>query len=180
MELISNLDWKSMFVPSGNVFEIVLRGTVVYFFLLVLLRILRREAGAVGLSDLLVVVIIADAVQNAMANEYKSITEGLVLVSTIVFWDFSLDWLGSRSQFIHRLLRPAPMLLIKDGKLLRRNMRQEMITEEELMSQLRKQGIDAYEKVKKCFLEGDGQFSIISDEKDSGGGDKNQKDRHIA
>jgi uncharacterized membrane protein YcaP (DUF421 family) len=82
-------------MPSLHIAEIILRGTIVYLFLFVLLRILRRGAGAIGISDLLVVVLIADAAQNAMASEYKSITEGLILVTTIVFWGlFSrLAWL---------------------------------------------------------------------------------------
>ena len=102
-----------------------------------LLRIFRRQAGALGLSDLLVVVLIADAAQNAMASEYKSITEGAILVGTIFFWDYFLDWLGFRIPFLRRLLRPRALLLIENGRLLRRNMRQEMITAEELMGQLR-------------------------------------------
>ena len=55
--------------------------TIVYLFILFVLRLLRREAGSLSISDLLVVVLIADAAQNAMASEYKSITEGLVLVT---------------------------------------------------------------------------------------------------
>ena len=155
------IDWKSVFVPSTNIAEIVLRGTIVYLFLFSLLRILRREAGAIGISDLLVVVLIADAAQNAMAGEYKSITEGAILVGTVVFWDYFLDRLGYHVPFMHRLLRPPPLLLIKDGRMLRRNMRQEMVTEEELMSQLRQEGVERVSDVKKCYLEGDGRVSVI-------------------
>jgi uncharacterized membrane protein YcaP (DUF421 family) len=95
MNTLLQIDWESIFMPSLHIGEIILRGTIVYLFLFVLLRILRRGAGAIGISDLLVVVLIADAAQNAMASEYKSITEGLILVTTIVFWGlFSrLAWL---------------------------------------------------------------------------------------
>ena len=120
--------------------EIFLRGTIIYLFLFFLLRMLRREAGAISISDLLVVVLIADAAQNARASEYKSITEGIVLVTTIVFWDYFLDWLGYRFPLLRPLVRPAPLLLIKDGHIQRRNLRQEMITEEELIEELREQG----------------------------------------
>jgi len=95
-------------MPSLHIGEIILRGTIVYLFLFVLLRILRRGAEAIGISDLLVVVLIADAAQNAMASEYKSITEGLILVTTIVFWDYFLDWLGYRFPAVRPLLRPTP------------------------------------------------------------------------
>jgi uncharacterized membrane protein YcaP (DUF421 family) len=161
------VDWKSAFVPSVGIIEIILRGTLVYLMLFVLLRLLRREAGVIGIADVLVIVLIADAAQNAMAGEYKSITEGVVLVSTIAFWDYTLDWLGYRFPRFQRFVRPAPLLLIKDGRMLRKNMRHEMISEEELISQLREQGVEHVSEVKKCYLEGDGHISVIKVEKDS-------------
>ena len=170
MYALSLIDWKSMFVPSLSVAEIFLRGTIVYLLLFLILRVLRREAGALGISDLLVVVLIADAAQNAMGSEYKSITEGAVLVATIAGWDYFLDWLGYRFPRVRRLLRPAPLLLIKNGQMLKKNMRQEMITEEELMGQLREQGVEQVNKVKKCYLESDGHISVITSDSNSGKG----------
>ncbi len=155
------MDWDSIFVPTLPLGEIVLRGTVVYLGLFFMLRVLRREAGDIGISDLLVVVLIADASQNAMASEYHSITEGLVLVATIAFWDYFLDWLGYRFAAVERLLRPAPLLLIKNGRMLKKNMKRELIRDDELLAQLREQGITALEEVKQCYLEGDGHVSVI-------------------
>src|SRR5215212_8635572 len=94
METLLTIDWRAVFVPTVSLLEIVLRGTVVYLLLFFVLRLLRREAGALGISDLLVVVLIADAAQNAMSSEYKSVTEGAALVGTIIAWDYALDWLG--------------------------------------------------------------------------------------
>jgi uncharacterized membrane protein YcaP (DUF421 family) len=128
----------------------------------VVLRVLRREAGGLAIADVLVIVLIADASQNAMSSDYKSITEGAILVGTIVFWDYALDLLAYRSPLLQRLVRPAPLPLIRNGRMLRKNMRQEMITEEELLSQLRQQGIENPTSVEKCYLEGDGQISVIS------------------
>jgi uncharacterized membrane protein YcaP (DUF421 family) len=85
----------------------------------------------------------------------------LILVGSIAFWDYFLDWLGYRFPSVRRLLRPAPLLLIKDGRLLRRNMRQEMITEDELMGKLREHGVERIDAVKKAYLEGDGRISVI-------------------
>lgn len=164
MAQLLQVDWKSLFVPTGSLLEIFIRGTVVYLLLFFVLRFLRRETGAIGIADLLMIVIVADAAQNAMAGEYQSITEGIVLVGTIAFWDYALDWLGYRFPLIQRLVRPAPLLLVKNGRMLRRNMRQEMITDEELMSQLRQQGIESVSEVKKCYLEGDGRISIITNQ----------------
>ena len=164
MESLSHLDWKTIFVPTLSIAEIFLRGTVIYLLLFMLLRVLRREAGAISVSDLLVVVLVADAAQNAMASDYKSITEGVLLVGIIVGWDYFLNWLGYRSRWVHNLLRPAPLPLIKDGRLLRRNLRQELITTDELMSELRQQGVESVDAVRRCYLEGDGHFSVITDQ----------------
>ena len=161
MNTLPPIDWSSVFVPTVHIGELFLRGTIIYLFLLVILRVLRREAGTIGISDLLVVVLIADAVQNAMSSEYKSITEGIVLVMTIVFWDYFVDWLGYRFPSIQRLIRPAPLPLVENGRVNRRNMRQEMITDDELMGQLREQGVESIAEVKKCYLEGDGHISVI-------------------
>ncbi|MGZ8189409.1 MAG: DUF421 domain-containing protein [Methylosarcina sp.] len=161
MSTFYNIDWKVFFMPSMNIGEIFLRGTIKYLFLFIVLRLLRREAGAIGISDLLVVVLIADAAQNAMANDYKSITEGIVLVSTLAFWDYFLDWLSYQYPAVQRLLRPPPLLLIKDGRIQRRNLRLEMITEEELMAKVREQGIEQVEEVKQSYIEGDGTISVI-------------------
>jgi uncharacterized membrane protein YcaP (DUF421 family) len=170
MDILLQIDWKSVFVPSLHVAEIIVRGTIVYLSLLFILRVLRRDAGAIGLSDLLVIVLIADAAQNAMASEYKSVTEGIILVSTIAFWNFFLDWLSYRVPIIRRLLRAAPVPLIRNGRILRRNLEKEMITEEELMGQLREQGLERVEEVKDSYLEGDGHISVIKkDAKESAG-----------
>jgi uncharacterized membrane protein YcaP (DUF421 family) len=158
---IAQVDWNSVFSPTVPLTEIFLRGTLTYLFVLIVLRILRREAGALSISDLLVVVLIADAAQNAMAAEYKSITEGLFLVGTIASWDYFLDWLSYRVPVINRLVHGTPLLLIKNGRLQWQNMKREMITEEELMGQLREQGVETLEEVKKSYLEGDGHVSVI-------------------
>lgn len=157
----SSIDWDTLFVPSMHVGEIVLRGTLVYLFLFFLLRILRREAGHIGISDMVVVVLIADAAQNAMASEYRSVTEGAILVGTIAFWDYFLDWLAFRVPAVRRLLRPAPMMLIKNGRLQRRNLEREKIQEEELVGQLRENGVRGVDEVEACYLESNGRISVI-------------------
>lgn len=172
MEILSQIDFRSVFVPSLHLTEIWLRGTLVYLFLFTVLRVLRREAGAISVADMLVVVLIADAAQNAMGSEYKSVTEGAVLVVTIASWDYLFDWLGYRYPWFRRVLRAAPLPLIKDGRVLRRNLRQEWITEEELKAELREQGVENIGKVKRCYLEGDGHFSVITAEEKSHAGEK--------
>lgn len=156
------MDWKSLFSLDVPLLEIVLRGSVIYIALFVLLRIvLKRQAGSLGMTDLLLITLIADASQNAMAGEYRSLPAGIVLVSTIIFWSYAFDWLSFKFPWFNRLTEPPPLPLIKDGKLLRRNMRRELITEEELMSQLREQGLDQVEIVKEAYMEPDGHISVV-------------------
>jgi uncharacterized membrane protein YcaP (DUF421 family) len=157
-------DWQSVFIPALPLAEIVLRGTLVYLFLFIVLRVMRREAGALNITDLLLVVVIADAAQNAMGRDYKSVTEGALLVGTMAAWDFALDWVGYHFPKARRFLRPQPLPLIRDGMLLRRNMRRALVTEDELMSALREQGVQSPAQVKKCVLEGDGHISVIKKE----------------
>jgi len=156
-----------MFVPTESLLEIFIRGTIMYLGMFALLRIFRRQAGSIGIADLLVIVVIADAAQNGMAGDSKSITEAVLLIITIVLWDYFLDFLGNRSKFFEHILAPKKLLLIENGKLLRRNMHKEMISYEELMSQLRQNGIEKVSEVKKCHLESNGHFSVLTKEKDS-------------
>lgn len=157
-----NIDWKTIFLPNVPLLEIIIRASVMYISLFVLLRvILKRQTGTLGMSDLLLITLLADASQNAMAGEYTSIIDGIVLVTTIIFWNYAFDWLSFRSEWFSHLIEPAPLLLIKDGKLLYRNMRKELITKDELMSQLREQGLDDPAMVKEAFMESDGQFSVV-------------------
>jgi uncharacterized membrane protein YcaP (DUF421 family) len=161
MHPITAVDWRALFVPTVSLLELVIRGSVMYLLVLAAMRLFRREAGALSTADLLVVVLIADAAQNAMASEYHSLTEGVVLVGTIFAWNYGLDWLGYRSPRVHRLLNPPPLLLIENGRLLRRNLRAEMLTTADLAEHLREQGIEDFAEVRRCFLESDGHLSVI-------------------
>jgi len=156
------MDWKSLFLPDVPLLEIFLRGSVMYITLFALLRIvLKRQTGSLGMTDLLLITLIADASQNAMAGGYDSILSGIVLVCTIMFWSYLFDWLGFKFPWFGRLVEPAPLPLIRDGKPLRQNMRRELITDEELMSQLREQGLDDFAKVKEAYIESDGRISVV-------------------
>lgn len=165
MAPLFDVSWQSMFVPSVPLAELVLRGSFVYLALFLFMRfLLKREAGELGIADLLVVVLIADASQNAMACEYKSVTDGIVLVGTIVAWNYFFDWLAYRFEWFERFAHPHAVILIANGRLLRRNMKKELVTEEELMSQLRQQGVLEVKDVKRACMEGDGHISVVKKE----------------
>ena len=162
MEKLIAVDWSGIFIPTHSLAEMVVRGSLMYVALFLILRfVMKRQTGSVGIADILVIVVIADAAQNAFSKQYQSFGEGVVLVATIVFWDFLIDWLSFTYKPFGRLLRPPPLPLIKNGKLLRRNMRQEFITLDELNSQLRREGVDDIADVKVAAIEADGAISVI-------------------
>ena len=159
------MDWKSIFLPDTPLLEIFLRGSLMYITLFVLLRlVLKRQTGTLRMTDLLLITLIADASQNAMAGDYQSLPDGILLVGTIMFWSYAFDWLAFRSEPFRRLIEPPPLPLVRDGELLRRNMRSELITEDELMSQVREQGLERLEQVKEAYIESDGNISVVKRE----------------
>lgn len=157
-----SVDWGDLFALHMSPLELLVRGTAMYLFLFVLFRVvIRRRVGAVGMADMLVLVIIADASQNAMAGDYKTVTEGALLVGTIVFWNVFIDWLSYRVPALRPWLEPPPLLLVRDGRILHRNLRHEFVTEDELRSKLREHGIEDLSKVRKAYMESDGGVSVI-------------------
>ena len=165
------LDWHELFGLSVSPWELIVRGTAIYWFLLFIFRtILRRDAGSVGIADILLLVIIADAAQNAMAGEYRSITDGFILIGTIIFWNFLIDYLSFRSAKLRRIFEPPEVMLVRDGRVLGRNLRREHIAEAELMAKLREQGVDDVKEVKAAFFESDGNISVIKKKRRGSGG----------
>jgi len=159
------IDWEGLFVPATPPLEIVIRGTVMYLVLYTLLRVVvKRETGTTSVADLLVIVLIADAAQNGMAGDYTSITEGALLVAVIIGWSFALDAIAYRWPKAARVIRPRPLLLVRDGQILHRNMRRELISEEELFGRLRQHGIDDLSKVREVRIEPDGMLSVLTRE----------------
>jgi uncharacterized membrane protein YcaP (DUF421 family) len=154
--------------------EVVLRGTAMYWFLFAMFRfVLRRDVGAVGIADVLLLVIVADAAQNGMSGDYKTVPEGMLLVGTLIGWNVLLDWASFRFTWIRRLAEPPPLLLLRNGRFHRRNMRRELITTEELMAALRQHGVKEPSEVSEAYMEGDGSFSVLTkDKRPAGGGHK--------
>lgn len=165
LQKLFTVDWQAVFVPHESLLEILIRGTLMFWGMYILLRVFRRQSGSVGIADLLVIVIIADAAQNGMAGDSRSVTEALLLILTIVLWDWVIDWLGFRSAFFSRIFEPQGLLLVKNGRKITRNLESERISDEDLMSQLRQQGVEHLADVKQVILESNGHFSVITNTK---------------
>jgi uncharacterized membrane protein YcaP (DUF421 family) len=156
------MNWDEIFGLSLSPWELVIRGTAMYLFLFLLFRVvIRRRVGSIGMADILILVIVADASQNAMSGEYKSVTEGAILVGTIIAWNMLIDWLNFHVPALRDWLEPPPLPLIQDGRLLHRNLRQEYLSEDELKAKLREHGVDDVRQVAKAHMESDGQISVI-------------------
>ena len=156
------MDWGALFRLTVNPVELIVRGTATYWFIFLLFRVvLRRSVGAIGIADVLLLVLIADAAQNAMAGDYKSLTDGAILVSTILGWNVLFDWISYRFPRIGKLVEPRPLPLVEYGRMNRRHMREELVSEDELMAKLREQGIERLEEVKRAMMESDGVVTVI-------------------
>lgn len=162
MDWLWLVDWRGMFEPQHSLLELVLRGTIMYLVIFVLLRlVLRRQVGGIGTSDILVIVLVAEVAGKGMAAEYKSIPEGAVLVGTVLCWSYFIEWLQFRFPAFERFVRDPKLKLIENGRMLRRNMRAEFVTTEELFAQLRERGLEDCKEVKAAYMEADGRISII-------------------
>jgi len=162
MEWLWKVDWAGVFEPQHGLLELFLRGTLMYLSIVVLLRVVvRRQLGGIGMTDILVIVLIAEVAGNGISDNFQSIGESLVLVLTVLFWSTLIEWASSRFPAFERLVRDRKLKLIENGRLLRRNMREEFVTVDELMAQLREQGLEDCEEVKAAYMEADGSISII-------------------
>lgn len=154
--------WEGMFATTTPVVELVVRGTVTFLALIVALRIVgQRESGGLGLTDLLVVVLVADAAGVGLQGDAGSIADSFVLVATILFWSVALDALSYRWPRFAAVAKARPKSLIRDGVLDRRVMRREFMTDEEVLSQLRLHGITDPVEVKRANIEPNGMISVI-------------------
>ena len=133
-----------------------------YLFLFVLFRVVvRRRIGAVGMADILILVIVADAAQNGMSGEYRTVTEGFILVGTLIGWNMLIDWLTFRFPRLQHILEPPPLLLVDNGRVLWRHLRHEFVSEGELKSKLREHGVSDPREVDKAYMEPDGQITVL-------------------
>lgn len=156
------IDWPVMFTPTHSVLEMVVRATLMYFTIVALLKlVVKRQTGGVGQTDILMIVLIAEVAGPGFTSSYASVTEGAVLVGTVLFWSYVIEWLTFRFPAFERFFQPPTRLLIKNGRMLPRNMRAELVTKGELMTHLREEGINSISDVQEACMEPDGMISVI-------------------
>lgn len=157
-----SLTMWGVLVPSVPLWEIVVRTVIVYLAVLLLLRAGgKRELGQMSVIDLVVILVISNAVQNAMNAGDNSLTVGLVAASTLVGMNILLARTGQRLPFLSHLFHDEPTLLMQDGVVLEDNMASEHVTKEEIEMAAREHGIGDLTEVSEAVLEPDGSISII-------------------
>ena len=162
-------DLVDIFGSTMPILELFVRGSVMYWFLVLVFRlILRRDVGAMGITDFLFVVLLGDAAQNGMIGEATSATDAIVLISSLVFWNVLIDWATYRFPAVERLFAAQRLCLVRNGRRNRRNMRREFISDAELMSRVREEGLADLSRVKLMYLESDGEISLIRKPDDDG------------
>lgn len=165
-----------MFGLTTPWWEIILRTAVVYVVVLVLLRVAgKRELGQMSPVDLVVILVIANAVQNAMTGGDNSLIGGVIAATTLVAINTLFAKVAHRVPYLEHLFESQPTQLIKAGKLIKSNLERENVEFDELMMAAREHGIEDIAKVDSAYLERDGSISIIP--KDAPG--KSGSGRHI-
>ncbi len=153
--------WAEVFLPQAPILELIARGSVLYLCVLLLLRVMpRRTGGELATMDLIFVVLIADAAAQAL-GDYSSVADAVVLVVTLMLWNYLVNALSYRYPFIETLVSSPPLQVVRDGRILWRNLRREFITEEELMGHLRAQGFDDVADVKAAYVESEGAVTAV-------------------
>ena len=147
-----------MDLPAAN---LVLRASVVYVATLLLLRISgKRQMGQMAATEFVAILLISNAVQNAMNGGDNSLSGGLLQALTLIVLSTLISVLTYRSRFFSALFEGTPTVLIHKGKVIARNLKKERLSLEELRALLRKQGIMHIHDVHSAILEADGTLSL--------------------
>jgi uncharacterized membrane protein YcaP (DUF421 family) len=150
-----------MWTPFLPWWEFILRGLIVYVFLLVILRLTgKRQVGQLAPFDLVLLLVFSNAVQNSMTGGDNSITGGLIAATTLIAVNAVVSRLTYQSKKLEELIEGRPEVLIHNGKLFTEIMEREQLTHHELNSALRAAGCTCVEEVHYAILENNGQITV--------------------
>jgi len=142
--------------------EIIIRATVIYFFLWMLTRALgKRELAEMTAFELLLLVVVGDLIQQGVTQEDMSITGAILAVGTIGAWILIFSWLSFRSKTARNLVEGVPVVVVRDGKPIDQAMRLERVVLDEVLESARNQGISNLRDIRLAILEPDGKFSFL-------------------
>jgi uncharacterized membrane protein YcaP (DUF421 family) len=145
-----------------TILETVGRTAAVYIVILLGLRILgKRHVAQLSLIDLVLILLISNAVQNAMVGSDNSLIGGLIAAVTLLILSYIFTWVLYRFRPAEKLFEPNPLLLIHNGKVIQKNLDAEKISRDELERAVREHGVAHIEEVKIAVIEADGTVSVI-------------------
>ena len=157
--------------------DIMLRATVIFFALYILVRLMgKRELGQMTPFELIVLVVIGDLIQQGVTQNDFSLTGAIIAISTIAFWALAMSWLSYLSNRAERLLEGEPRVIIRDGELMRHNLRRDRLTVAEIESEMRLAGIAHMRDVAWAIVEPRGKISFIRGDDEPSPQPKNAED----
>ncbi|WP_210463207.1 MULTISPECIES: DUF421 domain-containing protein [Rufibacter] len=143
--------------------SIILRALTVYILVFVILRMAgKRTLGEMTAFDLVLLLIISEAVQNALVDDDKSITGSMLVILTMVFADIMVSLATNRFRFLDSVINGIPLIILENGKPLLDRMNKARLQEDDILEAARKtQGLENMDQIKYAVLEKDGSISII-------------------
>ena len=142
--------------------DIALRGIAVFAFIYILTRIIgRRELSSLEPFDLILLIVLGDAVQQGLTQDDYSLTGAFIGITTIALLQVGVSYLSFRFPRLRPLLDGEPIVVVQDGRVIERNLRRERMTVEEVAEQARQQQIASLDQVQWAVLETSGNISFI-------------------
>jgi uncharacterized membrane protein YcaP (DUF421 family) len=153
--------WQNMIHMDISAANLTIRAVVVYLSIVILLRISgKRQMGQMGATEFVAILLISNAVQNAMNGGDNSLAGGLLLAVVLIALSTLISYLTYRVQFFSSIFEGTPTILIHKGKLVSKNLARERLSIKELRVLLRKQGVHEIHEISAAVLEADGTLSI--------------------
>lgn len=142
--------------------DIVIRAVIAYVFIIALLRVTgRRELSSMGPTDLVLLVVIGDLIQNGVTQSDLSVTGIVIAVTTFALLSVASSFLVYKSKRAQKIIEGTPLIVVQDGKLVEENLRSERMTIDDVMEEARAQQIENLDDIKWAVLESNGSLSFI-------------------
>lgn len=149
---------------SNPYLHVVISSAVVYVFITIALRLFgKKELAQLSVLDIVFVLLISNAVQNAMVGSDTSLLGGLIAACTLFILNFLFKFLLFRSKGMTHLLEGEPLILVSEGKVKDHNLRKAEISTDELVEAIHEHGVRSIRDVNLAILEVDGNISVMSD-----------------
>ena len=153
-----------MEIDLNELLYTALRASFVYFFLLLVVRVLgKREIGNTSAFDLIVALILGEVVDEIIYGDV-TILQGVVAIVVVAIWHLVNSWASFKSQLIDKITGAPPTIIVKNGQIQRKNLAKERLNEEELLSELRMMGVEDVKEVKQATLEPNGKVSVLQED----------------